>query len=359
LQHKRAEQTIFIMKPGLNEKVYRVTKIATIVELLAMEGTKATDALAGVSLSLAQLQSPATRVSVNQILRSCENAIRLSRDPQFAYKAGLKFHVSTYSIYGFALLSSPNFRDTVSFAMKYHQLAAPLTEIQLKENGKTAVWTISPKPYAQVNDRLNRFVVELQMAIHLSLHREFMGSSFRPSELHFTFPKPRSRTTDDTIFECRALYGQPENQLVFDAHWLDGRPNLGNAVTYAELCQLCDRLTSELELSIGIAGRVRSMISTNLVKHAKFDSVARHLNMSSRSLRRKLQEEGTSFRELVDEVRAQVAIKYVRDTDLSIEDIASALGFNEASAFRHAFRRWTGSAPHEFRRTKPTAISTA
>ena len=347
------------MKSGPNEKVYPVTKIATIVELLAMEGAEATDALADVSLSLTQLQSPTTRVSVSQVLQSYENAIRLSRDPQFAYKAGLKFHVSTYGMYGFALLSCPNFRDTMSFAMKYHQLAAPLTEIQFKENGKTAVWTISPKPYAQVNDRLYRFVVELQIGVHLSLHRDVMGSSFRPSELHFAFPKPRSETTNDAVFECRLLYGQPENQLVFDAHWLDGRPNLGNAVTYAELCQLCDRLTSELELSIGTAGRVRSMILTNMVKHAKFDSVARHLNMSSRSLRRKLQEEGTSFRELVDEVRAQVAIKYVRDTDLSIEDITSALGFNEASAFRHAFRRWTGSAPYEFRRTKPAATSTA
>jgi len=56
-------------------------------------------------------------------------------------------------------------------------------------------------------------------------------------------------------------------------------------------------------------------------------------------------------------LRAQVAIKYVRDTDLSIEDITGALGFHEASAFRRAFRRWTGSAPNEFRRTRPVAVS--
>jgi len=102
-----------------------------------------------------------------------------------------------------------------------------------------------------------------------------MGASFRPSELQFRFSE--TAFGDDgrqAFFECPALYDQPENQLVFDAHWLDGRPNLGNAVTYAELCQLCDRLTSELELSTGVAGRVRSMILTDLVKHANFDSVA-------------------------------------------------------------------------------------
>jgi AraC-like DNA-binding protein len=155
------------------------------------------------------------------------------------------------------------------------------------------------------------------------------------------------------------FYGQPENRLVFDAHWLDGRPNLGNAVTYAEMCQLCDQLTDELQLTAGMAGRVRGMILTDLVRHATFESIAERLKMSPRSLRRRLQEEDTSFRELVDEVRAQVAIKYIRDTGITIEDVTYALGFNDASAFRHAFRRWTGAAPYEFRRAKTHTRSSA
>jgi AraC-like DNA-binding protein len=108
-----------------------------------------------------------------------------------------------------------------------------------------------------------------------------------------------------------------------------------------------------------MAGRVRSMILTDLVRQPSFDSIAERLKMSPRNLRRRLQEEGTSFRELVDEVRAQVAIKYVRDTSLSIEDVTYALGFNDASAFRHAFRRWTDAAPYEFRRAKANMHSPA
>jgi AraC-like DNA-binding protein len=347
------------MTPGPNEKVYPVTKIATIVERLASEGVPATEALAGVSLSLTQLNSPAARVSANQVLQSYDNAIRLSRDPQFAYNAGLRFHVSTYGMYGFALLSCPNFRDTMAFGIKYHALAAPLAEIAFKEEAGAGTWTIVPKPYPRVDGRLYRFIVELQMAVHLSLHRDVMGASFCPLELHFTFARPRPGNNGAPAFDCPVLYEQPENRLVFDAHWLDGRPNLGNPVTYAELCQLCDQLTNELQLSAGMAGRVRSMILTNLVRHANLDSITAQLKMSPRSLRRRLQEEGTSFRELVEEVRAQLAIKYVRDTSLSIEDVTYALGFNDASAFRHAFRRWTGAAPQEFRRAKTNMHSPA
>jgi AraC-like DNA-binding protein len=340
------------MTPGSNEKIYPVTKIATIVERLVAEGVPMTEALAGVSLSPAQLISPTVRVSANQVLQSYDNAAKLSRDPQFAHNVGLTFHVSTYGMYGFALLSCPNFRATMAFAMKYHGLAAPLAEIVFAEESGAGSWTIVPKPYPRIEGRLYRFIVELQVAVHLSLHRDVMGASFCPSEIHFTFAQPRLENQGTPAFDCPVRYEQPENRLIFEARWLDGRPNLGNAVTYAQLCQLCDQLANELELVTGSAGQVRSIILTDLERHANFDSIAERLKMSPRSLRRRLQEEGTSFRELVDEVRAQVAIKYIRDTNLSIEDVTYALGFNDASAFRHAFRRWTGAAPYEFRQAK-------
>src|SRR6202022_3116053 len=107
---------------------------------------------------------------------------------------------------------------------------------------------------------------------------------------------------------------------------------------------------SELKLNTGVAGRVREIFLANLGQPTNFERVAGHLKMSSRTLRRKLEQEGTSFRELIDELRAHAAIKYVRDTNLTIEDIAFALGFSDAAAFRHAFRPWTKSAPHEYRR---------
>jgi AraC-like DNA-binding protein len=147
-------------------------------------------------------------------------------------------------------------------------------------------------------------------------------------------------------------YGQRENKVIFDTAWLNGRPNMGNEVTFSEVSRLCDRLLDELRLSGGLAGRVREILLSNLAQNTSFGSVARRLNMSQRTLRRKLQQAGTSFRELIDELRTQMAVKYVRDTDLTIEEIGYALGFNDAAAFRHAFRRWTKSAPHEFRRAR-------
>src|ERR1700736_5959817 len=102
--HSRAGAAM--TKLGPNEKLYPVVKIAMVVDALKDEGVSPRDALAGIHLSETQLSSPAVKVSANQVIQSYGNAIRLSRNPHFAYQTGLSFHVSTYGVYGFAILSS-------------------------------------------------------------------------------------------------------------------------------------------------------------------------------------------------------------------------------------------------------------
>ena len=99
---------------GPDEKIYPVVKIAMIVNALAAEGISCTDALCGVDLSKSEMHSPATRISLNQVIQCYRNAARLTRSPPFAYRTGLKFHVSTYGMYGFAILSSTNARRCIS-----------------------------------------------------------------------------------------------------------------------------------------------------------------------------------------------------------------------------------------------------
>jgi AraC-like DNA-binding protein len=338
-----------MIKPGPDDKIYPVVKLATILDALTAEGVSEKDVLAGVRISKSAMSSPATRVSLNQILECYHNADKLSRDPYFAYHAGLRFHVSSYGMYGFAILSSMNFRQTVNFAVKYHQLATPLAEIVFKEETGCGIWTVTPLPHQRIDARLYKYLVELQFGIFLSLHRDIMGPAFSARELHVTYAAPEDASKYPEIFGCPVLFGQPENKLLFDATWLDGTPKLGNEITYSAVIALCDDQMEDLNLRIGLVGKVRQVLLVNLMQPTSFSDVAGYLNMSTRTLRRKLQEESTSFRKLVDELRMDLAIKYLRDTDLTVEDVAATLGFSDAANFRHAFRRWTKAAPHQFR----------
>jgi Arabinose-binding domain of AraC transcription regulator, N-term len=88
---------------GWGQKIYPAAKIAIVVDALAAEGVPVADALRRTSLSPSDLRSPTTQVSVNQVIESYRNAIRFSRNPHFAFEAGLKTHVSSYGMYGFAI----------------------------------------------------------------------------------------------------------------------------------------------------------------------------------------------------------------------------------------------------------------
>jgi AraC-like DNA-binding protein len=338
-----------MIKPGADDEIYPVVKVATVLDALAAEGLSIDDAIASLDLSKSALSSPATRVSLNQIIEVCRIADSLSKNPQFAYNAGSQLHVSAYGMWGFAILSSMNYRQTMNFALKYHQLATPLVELQFNEQSGCGIWTFTPLPNARISARLYKFIVEMQLGITLSLHRDIMGPSFAAREIHITYAPSADAPKYPDIFGCPVLLGQSENRLLFDAAWLDVTPNLGNEITYSTVVGLCDGLMEEFRLRIGFIGKVRQALLTNLMRATSLDDIASSLNMSARTLRRRLQEENTSYRELVDELRKDVAIKYLRDTDLTVENIAEALGFSDGANFRHAFRRWTKAAPHEFR----------
>jgi AraC-like DNA-binding protein len=337
------------IEAGADESVYPVVKVAAVVAALEAEGISRDDALKGVHLPPNALSSPAARVSINQVITCYRNAIRLTRDRFFAYRAGLRFHVSTYGMYGFAILSSASFHQTMQFALKYHELATPLVELAFRQDANNATWIVEPIAHPAIDAALYRFLTEMQFGIHVSLHRDVMGASFAPRQFHLTYDQPDASETYPPGCDWPVLFGQSENRFVFDPALLDARADFGNEITYSMVVRLCDQLMDELQLRTGIAGKVREALLVNLARPTSFEAVARHLKMSTRTLRRKLSEENTSFRALLDDLRMQVAIKYLRDTNLTIEAIAAALGFSDAANFRHAFRRWTGRPPQEFR----------
>src|SRR5208337_2953537 len=193
---------------GLDDKLYPAVKIAIVADLLRRQGIPAAKALLSTGLSEGELTSAATRVSLKQVIQCYRNAIQFSSNPFVAYRAGLQFHVSAYGMYGFAILSSTNFRQTMYFATKYHELAAPLADIAFSEEGGLGIWTIVPLALPQPDPSLYRFVTEAQFGVHASLHCDIMGAFFAPKELHVTYKPAGDARAYSQVFGCPVLFGQ-------------------------------------------------------------------------------------------------------------------------------------------------------
>ncbi|MGY8667833.1 AraC family transcriptional regulator [Bradyrhizobium sp. UFLA05-109] len=334
---------------GLNERVYESTKLAALFDELVRQGHPANEILRNVSLREHDVHSPKTRISLAQLMTVCENAIRLSSDPHLPYRIGSSIHISTYGMYGFAILCCPDFRDAMAFAWRYHSLAAPLAAIEFREEKGFGSWTIEPNARAAIDPRVYRFITEMQIGIHISLMRDVMGAAFAPDHVSLTYSEADGFGLPADLIGCQVHFERGLNCIVFRSDWLDQAARLGNKTTYPMVVALCDNLLDELKLRVGIAGEIRALLLRDIANPPTLADVTKVLDVSDRSLRRQLRQQGISFRGLLDELRTLMALKYLRTTKLANEDIALALGFSDAANFRRAFRRWTKRSPSEFR----------
>jgi AraC-like DNA-binding protein len=342
-------------KVGVAGRMYPATKLAAVVDTLIGAGTVDEEALRGTHLTLDELHAPATRVTLDQVITGYRNALRLAADPAWAYRLGSSIHVSLYGMYGYAILCSTSFRRTMAFAVRYHQLAVPLATISFAEERQHGIWTIEPVLHPDINAELYRFIVELQLGTHISLHRDVMGPSFAPRRVSVTY-RPDDPGLLPRLTGCEVCFEQPVNQLIFDSAWLDAVPKLGNRINFSAATEICDSLLEEMEQRKGIAGQIRGIVLQTLANRPSLDEIAKLLGISTRTLRRRLQDENVSFRKLMNELHAHIAIKYLRETTMTNEDIANALGFSDAANFRHAFRRWTKTTPSEYRALKGATV---
>jgi AraC-like DNA-binding protein len=334
---------------GLNERIYASTKLAALYDVLAAQGHPAGAILKDLNLQMEEVHSPEARISLEQLTIACKNAVQISSDRHLPYRVGTSIHISTYGMYGFAILCCPDFRKAMNFAARYHMLTAPLSTIDFDEENGFASWTIEPNLHTTIDPRLYRFITEMQIGIHISLMRDIMGSAFAPYEICLTYAEAGDFCLPADQLGCSLRFARPANQIVFRSTWLDQGAVLGNKTTYPTIVALCDDLLGDLKLRIGIAGKIRALLLRDIADPPNFATVAKIFGVNERSLRRELRQQGLSFRDLLDELRTQIAMKYLRTTKLTNEDIALALGFSDARNFRRAFHRWTNRSPSEIR----------
>ena len=336
--------------PLWNEKRYAPYKLAALAEVLAEQGIGPEASLSGTGLSAESLSNPETLTSVRQYITVCNNALRLSETPETPFRTGSRIPLSAYGMYGFALVCSPTIREYFQVAVKYHRLATPLLSMSWQEQGDHASWIFPMDSAVAHPDALLRFLMEqqlTQLATHLRAMLE--GDAYRPIRASLSYPAPRHTHLYERYLGCPVRFGQPMSELVYPKAVLSAKPLLAHRLTSKILQETCDRILGEVKTSTGVSGEVYQIIASTPGHSPSMEAVAKRICTTVRTLNRKLTTEGTSFTQILDDVRCNLASEYLRSTKLSIDDISELVGFSDASNFRHAFRRWTGSTPARYR----------
>lgn len=340
---------------SFDEKIFPVFKIAALCEVLRQEGVPLARLLEPSGVEADALKLPSTLVSYRQLLAAYRAGAEIEEIPLLALRAGHSMHVTACGIFGYALMSSASPQDAIDFATKYQSILGPGVESGYRREGDQVVWTLEPFMTKDPTDPVYRFAIEYHLAISSNLLRDAIDPACTFREIQVSYARPANADHYESFIGCPTRFEQRIDQMNMSGHWLDHRLPLSNPITNALVKDICDQELLRVSSSAGISGRIYQTLIENPRMFPDIDAVASGMGMSSRTLRRKLDAEGTSYRRILSEVRKHLALKYLRETPMTNEEIADRLGYSDAANFRKAFKQWTQQQPSGFRRGREHA----
>lgn len=299
-------------------------------------------------ITLKDFANPDTRVRHTASMELLAATVKRLNDPLLGIKAGERWEPGDFDALEYAARSCPTLRDAIICGARYMYLMHGAQESVLVEEGERSMWELRVTDQVEQLPQANDFA----LVSSVMFGRRYTGILNGVKEVHFRHSTPTSMAEYERVFPGSIIkMGARHNALVFARGHLDTPMALAHAGLQAAFDLHASMMLERLKRAEGIAGRVRHLLVEQLrAGDVSMTTVARQLAMSVATLRRRLGEEGTSHSELLDDVRRELAEKYLADMSLAISEVAFLLGFSHVTAFYKAFRRWSqGVTPAEFR----------
>ncbi len=324
-----------------------VTVLRLFRDALASLGADWEQILGLCDIAPEELDDCEARIAQHRIERIWTVACEVTRDPCIGLHAGEHVHPRAVNLFGYLLLSSETVGEGVERVARYqHALTGvPWISIQSEES---SLWL---RVGMQHGDReILAIHAEYVAALVLRMMSWVSETQIEPAEARFAHA-PRGEPAEyERILRCPVKFEADQSELVMNSR-MRHKPSMH---ANAEVARLHEHFATELlarQVREGVAHSVRRALAHQLESGPPdLASVARELAMSARSLQRRLAEEETSFREVLEILRRDLARRHLAHTSIPISEIAYLAGFSEASAFTRAVRRWFGRTPAQVRR---------
>lgn len=245
------------------------------------------------------------------------------------------------------MMNCPTVESAIDKLARYHGLLSDFVRLRLMQQGNYAYLSWEP---VLIDIELDRHHSESICAMLVSVLQSLTKDGIHFVKVRFNHPRPNDTREHQRVLCCPVVFGRPKNELVIRGQDLSLPIFLANPELLDMLEQYAQRLLERLYTPDTWVGRVTRLLGKMLVQGEKpsIDAAAFDLAISARHLQSKLKAEGTTYRQILDQVRKELALDCLKQAEMTMCDIAFLLGFSEQSAFTHAFKRWVGSSPTEY-----------
>jgi AraC-like DNA-binding protein len=331
----------------------KALSIVKIVDSVARFGN-ADRLLRTIGLDRQAVVDPDIRIPFADMLMLSDRAASMTKDAAFGLHVGERVPESEYGLLGNLVLSSSSLREALECLIRFSPIWTTGGVFRLDVEGNVAHFQWE---YARVSLPDPRHDCEMSMATMIRLNRLTANERWWPKEVWFQHAKPPDTSEHARTFRAPVRFGMPANVLLFDIRVLDLPSKTPRPGSHRLMTMAAEQLLSEGGPDVSVSRLAATFIRENLGKGpVEIEAVAHALGFSRRSFQRRLQQESTSYRDLMEQVRRDLSEYLLLDTGITSTATAYALGYSEHSVFHRAFQKWHGKAPGDYRHSSAERV---
>ena len=338
--------------PAPAEVSHPVYATRVLCEVANERGVPTRDVLAGTAIEPADLDDPNAVVSgFDEIVAVRRLLARLADDTGVGIDVGSRFTLTHFGLFGFAVMSCGTLRELFSIAMRYFALTMLHIDLTLFETADDCLVELDA---GHLPADVRGFFIERDIAGIITTTMTFtlpVAEKYAHQvSAELAVDEELLRPLLDLVPVHDVAFGRAHNRLHFPRAMFDEPLPQADRHTLEMCMAQCDVLMQRSEQRRGITALVRTKLFRDSGLFPTLPDVADEPDLHPRTLRRRLAEEGTSFRALLNEARSTVAVDLLRNVGLTVQEVSTRLGYTEVSTFSHAFKRWYGVAPSTYSR---------
>ena len=317
-------------------------------ELAKTWGISPEDLLSDLGLDAESLALPGAQVPVDTLVALVEKTRARAGEPAFGVFLGLQMRAPAHGYLGFAAMTSATLRQALEVAARFAPTRTDAIRLRLHSDDSQASLVIEERAdFGPARD-----AILFSIAIGLWQIGNALTGRDLPGSADFAFERPAYVDRFPQLIES-ARFGQPVNQLVFDARQLDLPLTTADPGSFRLAYEQCERTLEAIGATGQLLERVRQLVLRPEGGCRSLEEVSAEVHVSARTLKRRLAAQELTYTEVLDEQRRERALLLLRSPTLSMDDVATKLGYSDTANFSRAFRRWTGVSPGSYRRGVP------
>lgn len=319
-----------------------------LLEVVARWGISEEMLFEPFGLTSEQLADPKYRYTSEQANQLLKHALALTGEASLGYQMGTQMRISIHGFIGYAIMSASNVAEALLLASRFIQLRIPYLRLHIS--------TMQPKARVQLfcdDLTLEPLRSEILLALFvgiMTMGRALTGVEELHAEVEVDFSEPVGFEKYKHKLGATVKFDQPHLVGYFDKSYLTLPLVNADPIASQVAINQCEAELSAMGERKRLAMKVRDLLKQSEERYPTIETIAEKLHMSDRTLKRQLAAEGTSYSNVVDEVRYRHAISLLSRSDFSLEQISEELGYSDVGNFTRAFKRWTGRTPGNWRK---------